>query len=67
MRCPKHPGVWLYENTIETEGWCPRCQTWYDLVSRENIIEGYQTQIKHLREHIEVLEKAIRTLQEGPK
>jgi uncharacterized Zn-finger protein len=29
MRCPKHPEIWLYENMMETEGYCPECDTWY--------------------------------------
>ena len=31
MRCPKHYDVWLYENMIETKGFCPKCETWYNL------------------------------------
>ena len=31
MRCPKHPEVWLYENMLETRGFCPSCGTWYEL------------------------------------
>ena len=31
MRCPEHPEVWLYENMLETEGFCPKCQKWYKL------------------------------------
>lgn len=31
MRCPVHPEVWLYENLLETRGFCALCQKWYDL------------------------------------
>ena len=31
MRCPKHPEIWLYENMMETEGYCPECGKWYKL------------------------------------
>ena len=31
MRCPNHPEVWLYENMLETEGFCPKCNEWYPL------------------------------------
>jgi hypothetical protein len=35
MRCPKHPEVWLYENMMETEGYCPKCKEWYPLEERD--------------------------------
>lgn len=35
MQCPKHPDVWLYENMIETEGFCPTCQKWCELEVEE--------------------------------
>lgn len=38
MRCPKHPGIWLYENTVETSGYCPTCGLWYPLRTQETII-----------------------------
>lgn len=31
MRCPEHKEVWLYENMMETKGYCPECREWYDL------------------------------------
>ena len=31
LRCPKHPEVWLYENMMETMGYCPECDEWYEL------------------------------------
>jgi len=31
MRCPKHPDEWLYENMMETKGWCKKCKVWYAL------------------------------------
>lgn len=31
MRCPKHPDVWLYEDTMEQTGYCPKCKKSYDL------------------------------------
>lgn len=31
MRCPEHPEVWLYEDMMETKGYCPECDEWYDL------------------------------------
>lgn len=31
MRCPEHPDIWLYENMMETKGFCPDCQQWYSL------------------------------------
>ena len=34
MRCPQHPEVWLYENMMETQGYCPTCDQWYDLGGR---------------------------------
>ncbi len=37
MRCKFHPEVWLYENMMETEGLCPKCQKWYDLKTGEEV------------------------------
>ena len=34
MRCPRHPYVWLYENMVETHGYCPACDQWYPLEGR---------------------------------
>ncbi len=36
MRCPIHPEVWLYENMVETEGFCPKCSKWYPLEAEIN-------------------------------
>ena len=35
MRCPVHKDVWLYENGMETEGFCPICQKSYILKEDE--------------------------------
>jgi hypothetical protein len=37
MRCPIHSEVWLYENMMETKGFCPKCQKWYDLPEKERL------------------------------
>lgn len=41
MRCPKHPAIWLYENMMETNGFCIICQKWYDLkkLKRDEVSE----------------------------
>ena len=31
MRCPVHKDYWLFENAMETEGWCVHCDKWYKL------------------------------------
>ena len=31
MRCPIHTEVWLYENMVETHGYCILCDDWYPL------------------------------------
>ena len=37
MHCPKHPKIWLYENMMETKGFCPDCNQWYDLKTKEKV------------------------------
>lgn len=37
MRCPVHPGIWLYENMTETRGFCPECSEWYWLKNGKKV------------------------------
>ena len=36
MRCKIHPAVGLYEDILETKGFCPKCDKWYDLDKEDN-------------------------------
>ncbi len=36
-QCPQHPEVWLYENMMETEGFCPRCKKSYNLETKKEV------------------------------
>jgi uncharacterized protein (DUF983 family) len=35
MRCPIHKEVWLYENMLETRGYCPKCKKDYQLTKEQ--------------------------------
>lgn len=37
MQCPQHPEVWLYENMMETEGFCPQCKKLYNLETKKEV------------------------------
>ena len=34
--CPIHKDVWMYQNMLETKGFCEKCQKWYDLEIGDN-------------------------------
>lgn len=44
MRCPKHPEVWLYENMMETKGFCPKCGEWYELEDNKSKVKTHAVQ-----------------------
>jgi len=31
MNCPLHSEVWLFEDGLKAQGYCKRCNKWYNL------------------------------------
>lgn len=47
MECPKHPEVQLYENMIETKGFCLKCEKWYNLGKLKHKFEANEMLKNH--------------------
>jgi len=65
--CPKHPNIYLVpSNAMPGTGWCSACQTWRNTLDGGDVIEGYEHQVKHMRERVSFLEHYIAGLRMGP-